>query len=142
MKEVKLELIRKINEFDESFISSICRVSYEKFPKCYIHFENNELGAYEISDIDLFECLCKLRKFLEEGGWIILCNGARRDVYPSTMAREMSGGEKAYLQIMGKPAGPGTTINIFEPAPQNEIATVEEQIAFHKKWNESLKNHE
>lgn len=91
-----------------------------------------------VEQSDLFDCLVDLRKRLAEDGAIILCSGARRDVFPSGMARQMGGGRMAYQLRLGQQARRADLIDIFEPAEAAEIATVEDQRAFFDEWLASL----
>ena len=60
--------------------------------------------AIEVSGEDVFDCLIEARRILEGKRIQMLCNAARKDVYPSRMSRQMSGGTKAYVMKLGKPA--------------------------------------
>src|SRR5712691_10642003 len=61
-------------------------------------------GEFSASAGDFFECLIQLRKQLEPGGYRFLVNGARRNVWPSGMGRDMGAGLQAYCLTLGKPA--------------------------------------
>jgi len=87
---------------------------------------------------DLFEALKALRKDLEGIQARLLCAGARRDVFPSAMSRDMSGGRKAYITRIGEPARRKDLVDIFDEAAPASIGTVAEQSAFHKRWADSL----
>lgn len=95
---------------------------------------------YSSSAADLFDCLSVLRlEHLEPLGLRIQCNGARQDVYPSRMSRQMSNGRKAYTLRLGAPARREDIVDIFEPAPEKSpLATVAEQRTFYKRWLASL----
>jgi hypothetical protein len=134
-KEVRVPLS---NCAEKSGRLSECVISYRKVPDCSLKFENAEFGVYEISDEDLFECLCKLREFLEHQGCLILCNGARVDAYPSSMARQMSGGEKIYILTMGQPIGPGMSVNLFGTAQLHQVGSLAAQRAYYQQWCQSL----
>ena len=45
---------------------------------------------------DLFEALQAVRRRLEDAGMLLCCQGARADVFPSGMSRQMGGGRRAY----------------------------------------------
>jgi hypothetical protein len=92
------------------------------------------LGTRHIVGPDLFEFLACLRTELEALGYRTLVNGARRNVWPSGMARDMGGGRKAYVLMLGKQASRPDMVDIFEPAPESEIALVQEQEAFQQAW--------
>ncbi len=95
---------------------------------------------YSYKGSDLFECLTMLRsQHLEKRGSLILCNGARLDVYPPRMSRQMSGGRKAYIMSLGQSAKRSDLVDIFDQVEDfSRIATVAEQKNFNKRWLESL----
>ena len=62
--------------------------------------------------------------------------GARRDTYPSGMARS-SGGLQAYEMRPGRPAS--STVDIFDDAPTELIGTVDEQEENFRLWWESYR---
>jgi hypothetical protein len=51
------------------------------------------------------------------------------------MARDMGGGRKAYLLVLGQPGRP-ELVDIFEPAEEGDIALVQEQRDFFQTWLE------
>ena len=63
---------------------------------------------------------------------------ARRDTYPSGMARDMGGGMKVYVLCPGQRTRPDL-VETFDDAPSDQIATVEEQRAFADAWREERK---
>ena len=87
---------------------------------------------------DLFDCLCELRKTFQRNSWFILCNGVRIDSYPSGMSRDMGGAKKVYINKLGLRPERIDLVKIFDEAPLDNIGTVDEQIAYHKLWLESL----
>jgi hypothetical protein len=101
-------------------------------------FQNDSLGRFEASESDLFEAMIKLRLWLEAQGYKLLCNGARLDVYPSRMARQMGAGFRAYKMTMGRPAEMNDRVKILDPAPADTIATVAEQKLFYENWLNSI----
>lgn len=86
---------------------------------------------------DLFDALMILRKHLERSGFRLLCAGARRDTYPSGMARSMGGGRKAYVFELSKPAT--ELVDIFAEARPEQVGSVDEQQLFWQQWMTSLK---
>lgn len=97
-----------------------------------------ELGVVTSEAGDLFEALARLRRKLEPLGYRLLLNGARRNAWASGMARDMGGGRRAYLLTMGRPSRMEDLVDIFEPAPEAEVGTVEEQETFMRLWVESI----
>lgn len=88
---------------------------------------------------DYFDCLLKIRETLDRNGLKILCNGARYDVYPSRMSRQMSMGIKAYVLVKGRQASEKDLIGIFDEAEPARIGTIEQQRSYYNEWLESLR---
>jgi hypothetical protein len=78
---------------------------------------------------DLFTCLFRLRRFLVERGWRILCQGARPDAWASGMARDMGAGLKVYIMTPDDPNGWNHLVRTFDEATEAEVGTLEEQRA-------------
>lgn len=82
---------------------------------------------------DVFECLTQLRLELAKYGCKPLCAGARIDVYPSGMSRDMGGGK--LLQVFSsEPTNEWEDVKhvwIFDYAEPDLIASVEEQFNYH-----------
>jgi len=93
----------------------------------------------EFSNGDVFDTFILLRTTLEEIEIKLLCGGSRPDVFPSGMSREMSGGRKAYITKLGKPALKADLVDIFDHTDIQLIGSVSEQQAFHNKWIASLR---
>ncbi len=95
-------------------------------------FENLEIVR---SSDDFFNALQLIRLSLEKEHITILCNGSRKDVYPSGMARQMSNGKAAYIHILGqKQLDKKNLVKIFDYADLEHIGTVAEQNSFFEKW--------
>jgi hypothetical protein len=90
------------------------------------------------SAADYFEALALIRRELEADGWLLSCYGASKNVYPSAMARDMGRGLKAYKTYLGQRSRREDLVDIFATGPDVEPASVDEQIAFHRQWPESL----
>lgn len=99
---------------------------------------NNGLIA-DSDGADLFDALAGLRNKLAEQNMLIVCYGARRNVYPSSMSRSMGAGVMAYQLSLGKQARRTDMVNIFDKCDDSEIVTPEEQKAFYTLWLDSLK---
>jgi hypothetical protein len=91
------------------------------------------LGSRRTVGPDQFECLLKIRAELEPLGFRFLVNGARRNVWPSGMARDMGGGKQAYVLVLGQPGRP-ELVDIFQPADESQIVLVKEQRDFFQTW--------
>lgn len=78
---------------------------------------------------DLFESLGSLRRLLEAEDRLLCVAGARGDVFPSGMSRQMSGGRKAYRVVRGRRPGRNDLVDIFDPASCDEVMGVDDQVA-------------
>jgi hypothetical protein len=88
-----------------------------------------------VTNSDLFECLVDLRRELAKHSYRPLCNGARLDVFPSGMCRDMGSGGVAYVIKLGKTADPDEDlVDIFEYSDPELITSVDEQYEFYKSW--------
>ncbi|NNE84593.1 MAG: hypothetical protein HKN28_11540 [Alphaproteobacteria bacterium] len=92
------------------------------------------IGTTEVEADDYFNALLILRTQLEATGHRLLCNGARRNVWPSGMSRSMGGGRKAYVMRMGQPTHGDDLVDIFDYAEPDLIVSVQEQKEFFDKW--------
>ena len=88
---------------------------------------------------DYFEAFCLVRRQLEARGWLVLCNGSSRNVFPSPMSRDMGGGVMAFVLTIGEPASMENLVDIFERTIRIDPVTVDEQQRFHEQWRASLR---
>jgi hypothetical protein len=104
-----------------------CVLTFTTCPPWAISAECDKLGRIDVHGSDLFECLSQIRLQVEKIGCRLACNGSRLDVWPSGMARDMSGAKLAYeiSSTMQK-----KLVRIFDEAPSEKLATVAEQ----KRW--------
>lgn len=109
-------------------IESICRLelSYNNGAICIIAEGN-----------DYFSSFVELRRITSYIKF--LCKGAKLNVYPSNMARQVSQGMVAYELTLGKQATRDNIVHIFDFEDENISNTPDEQIEFYKKWVNSLR---
>jgi hypothetical protein len=88
---------------------------------------------YTATAPDMFEALVRLRRQLEPDGLAVAVQGARRDTYPSGMARDMGGGMQVYVLRPGE-ASRQDLVKTLDDAPPGQITTVGEQRAFAEAW--------
>jgi hypothetical protein len=88
---------------------------------------------------DFFSALIELRRPLDRRATKLLCAGARIDVYPSAMSRDMSRGRKAYVTRQGQRTAREDLVSIFDPASASRVGTIEEQAYFHATWLKSVR---
>ena len=84
--------------------------------------------VWEVRDTDLFECLVRIREQLEAEGGLICCEGARKDVFPSGMARQMGGARQAYRTAQDRVVNGSKLVDIFAATDCQAVVTVSEQI--------------
>lgn len=96
------------------------------------------LGTFSVTAGDLFEALSLIRLETEKHGYLMLCNGARKDAYPSRMSRQMGGGRKLYLFKNGLQARREDLVDIFESTEYEQVGTVAEQRVAYEAWLRSL----
>ncbi|WP_226374985.1 hypothetical protein [Pectobacterium quasiaquaticum] len=84
---------------------------------------------------DFFSCLCGLRDKVKN--ITFLCKGAKKNVYPSRMARQMANGIKAYELTWGKQADRGDLVGIFDYEVEG-LVSPDEQKEYFDKWVSSL----
>lgn len=85
--------------------------------------------------LDLFDALIETRRSLEQKGWLLACEGSRRDVYPSPMLRQATCGRRAYVLTKPRSTKRPPTVDIFDAAPDDaDIVTVSEQRAAFDEW--------
>jgi hypothetical protein len=116
-----------------------CSIEILSSPHWALVFSGLEFQRREFSGRDLFEALISLRATLEPNGVQLLCAGARVDVFPSGMSRDMGGGRKAYITKLGCPADRSDLVDIFDFCDSATIGSVSDQEAFHAKWTVSLR---
>lgn len=117
-------VLLNVRELDDDFLLS-CKLPVSE-----------ELITAQASDC--FAALQGIRRKTEGRGWSIHCLGARKNVWPSAMSRDMGGGFKAYVITMGQPAI--ELVDILDTDQSPDGSTVAEQEAFAKSWFASLGN--
>jgi len=99
-----------------------------------LRIDANEIEAIMVSGENFFNCLIKIRKYLEKENLYIGCQGSVKNGYPSPMSFDMSLGTIAYTLQLGEPAKRNSLVNIFDPVPIASVGTVEEQNKFYAEW--------
>lgn len=100
----------------------------------------NYTCPYTATGSDMFMALVRLRRQLEPDGLKVAVQGARRDTYPSGMARDMGGGMQVYVIRPGQGARLEDLVKILDDAPPDQTVTVEEQRAFFQAWMAEFAN--
>jgi len=110
---------------------------FEEFLNCKIILDM-EGRILESGSTDYFDALQQIRRILDSEKTFIQCNGARIDVYPSSMSRDMSQGLVAFILHMGQHGSMNDKVHVFDPSDVICDKTVEEQCSYHTKWLDSL----
>jgi hypothetical protein len=108
-------------------------------PPWVIEFTAHGFPTFVFENKDLFECLIDLRKELAKFSCRPLCHGARLNIHPSSMSREMGGGRVACILHLGEQAKREDMVDIFEYAEPHLIVLFDEQKNFYRNWTKSLK---
>ena len=115
-----------------------CALEFPDRPPWVLRCNGPFLAGLAWEGSDLFDCLVEFRRALAQQNARLLCMGAAVSVYPSAMSRQ-AGGRMAYRVRPGRPAAKEDIIDIFAPAPLEDIGSVEEQRRFFEQWLTSLK---
>jgi hypothetical protein len=100
--------------------------------ECTLEFNSSLTEKLMFTESDFFECLIMLREELDRFSYYPLCNGARIDVYPSGMCRDMGNGLCAYIHAPNKQVDMEDLVDIFDYANPDLIASVDEQRKFYR----------
>ncbi|WP_307861031.1 hypothetical protein [Microbacterium sp. SD291] len=93
-------------------------------------------GTAQARADDAFEALCLIREELEPFGWRIGVAGAQADVWPSGMARDQGGGQRAYRMTTEQV---GDLVDTFEPVDPETVTTVALQRAESDRLYEAIR---
>ncbi|MBD2816829.1 hypothetical protein ID850_19370 [Xenorhabdus sp. Flor] len=129
-RKIKIILNGKMEE------AELHLITYPDRHCCLRIFHNNNQLA-ESNDTDYFSCFAELRNQLKD--IVFLCKGAKINVFPSAMSRDMSDGIVAYENTLGQYASSEDTVHIFSFEDKDVDVSPEEQRKFHFKWIESLR---
>ncbi|MDT0439012.1 MULTISPECIES: hypothetical protein [Streptomyces] len=86
---------------------------------------------------DLLDALDRVRRALEEAGWLLAINAARPDVAQSGMLRD-SGSTRAYRLTPGRRGRREDLVDLFDDAPADAVTTLDAQRAAYLSWLASL----
>ncbi len=115
-----------------------CTTNYTDSSPWSINIDCGDNGAFQSEGNDLFESCINIRQQLSSKEIVLLCNASRRNIFPSPMLRQSSGGKKAYLLRLGVPARREDIVNIFDSVEINNVDTIENQKGFYDQWLKSL----
>lgn len=92
-----------------------------------LHMKVGDSVSQEFQASNWFNCLIEARLSLESEGFLLCCQGARPDVFPSGMLQQMNLGRFAYYLKSGASLSEDDVVDIFAPADISEVASVEDQ---------------
>jgi hypothetical protein len=87
--------------------------------------------------MDYFACLISVRRELEAEGLVVCCQGARKNVWPSGMDRDMGAGLVAHVLTIGRKPRRDEHVRVLAPADAELIGTVTEQEQYFEAWRRS-----
>ncbi|CDL81115.1 hypothetical protein [Xenorhabdus szentirmaii] len=134
MKERKIEIKVIMNGKEEN--AKLSLISTEK-RECFIRIWITDIYRGEFSGLDFFACFARLREELKDV--IFLCKGAKINVYPSSMSRQMALGMAAYEHILGKEATREDLVGTFDFEDNDVAVSPSQQREYFYQWAESLK---
>jgi hypothetical protein len=88
-------------------------------------------GSVVVDGHNLWAATVALREQLEAEGWLLQVEGARLDVHPSGMSRDVG---KAYVLRPGRRAVREDLVETLAPLSDGQAATVADQRAFFERW--------
>lgn len=116
----------------------LCEIEFTRGVSVELIFRSRHFGMMSFSDDNLFSALSKLRLRLEEDDYLLLCNAARRDAYPSRMTLEMGGGRRIYLLRGGVQTSREDLVDVLGAATIDQVCTLAEQRTSYENWLRSL----
>lgn len=134
MKERKVDIYVIMNGKKETAHLSL--LSTDK-RECFLQISISDIYQNEFSGTDFFDCFAKLRDELKDV--IFLCKGAKINVYPSGMARDMALGMAAYEFNLGEEVTRENLVGTFDFEDNDVAITPHEQKAFFNQWSESIR---
>lgn len=124
----------KVISIKRDGIIETANVYYSRDEKWLFKIVFNDDTEYTETGNDVFSCFCKIRNHFFD--FVFMCKGAKRNVYPSSMFRDMSGGMAAYELHEGKHSKREDLVNIFDFADA-DIASPSEQKDYFLSWAQS-----
>lgn len=124
----------KVISIKRGGINETANIYYSRGDEWSFKIIFNDETEYEITGSDVFSCFCKIRNhFLDI---VFMCKGAKRNVYPSSMSRDMSGGVAAYELHGGKHSKREDLVNIFDFENEDIVSPLDQKDYF-LSWAQS-----
>ena len=112
--------------------------SFLRAGACFVELDVGGVGKFSRKSNDYFGAFNMIRRELEKKQIRLLCWGARKDVWPSGMQRDMGAGLTAYQLLEGGVNNPDAR-SIFDYAAAETIGTVDEQQQNAEKWYQAAR---
>ncbi|WEF32873.1 hypothetical protein [Pseudoduganella chitinolytica] len=116
-----------------------CEIEFSRDSSIKLTIKSKSFGLMPFVDHNLFGALIKFCLRIERDGYLLLCNAARTDAYPSRMMLQMGGGRKVYLLIHGLQTSDEDLVDVLGAATLDQVGTVKEQEIGYENWLGSLK---
>lgn len=117
----------------------LCELAFVRNASVEMTVKSQRFGTMSFIDDNWFGALSKFRLKIEQDGFLLLCNAARKDAYPSRMVLEMGGGRKIYLLTAGMPTRREDLVDVLGAASIDQVTTVADQQVGYENWLRSLK---
>ncbi|MBC8954578.1 hypothetical protein [Xenorhabdus sp. PB62.4] len=134
MKERKVDIYVIINGKKETAHLSLLSTDNRE---CFLRISISDIYQNEFSGTDFFDCFAKLRSERKEV--IFLCKGAKINVYPSGMARDMALGMAAYEFNLGEEVSRENLVGTFDFEANDVAVSPNEQREYFHQWVESVR---
>jgi hypothetical protein len=108
-------------------------------PLYKLHIVSPRYGHLLASSYNVFDALFRLRVVLEILGGRIRCHGARVEAWATQFARDMGGGTRVYITQLGQHIRSSELVPTLAPTQVASIGSIAEQMAFHHRWLESIR---
>jgi hypothetical protein len=105
--------------------------------QCHLQLSLDDGRTFTAVAMDYFACLISVRRELEAEGLVVCCQGARKNVWPSGMGRDMGAGLVAYVLTIGRAPRRDEQVQVLAPADAELIGTVTEQEQHFEAWRRS-----
>jgi len=116
-----------------------CEIEFTRDVSITLTVKSQRFGVMSFVDDNWFGALLKFRLRIERDGYLLLCNAARKDAYPSRMTLQMGGGRKIYILSSGLQTSDEDLVDVLGMATIDQVGTVEEQRICYENWLRSLK---
>lgn len=104
--------------------------------KCIMKVKLKHKGELIVEGIDFYDCFRRLREI--DKGVVYYCKGAKINVVPSRMTRQMGMGIFVYETALGHQARKENLVNIFDYEDKDLSSDPAQQDIYKEEWFTSL----